>query len=184
MKNNHKLRKIVIVIIAFMFCCTNFVSKADRQRGICDNCGNYVAKTSKVCPTCKKTPHYNEDMVNSLFYGGNSDAAVKAALMYHLFGVNVFKEGDNQPSVKSTSPKSKKSKKSKKQSKRRSRKSATQNKQSSNTSYDSQSLSDYYYDKYFKDKPKGINGPAINYEKPENYNLIKGMKEAEKTFNR
>ena len=61
-------------------------------------------------------------------------------------------------------------------------------KQSSNTSYNSQSLSDdyyeslsdYFYNKYYKDNPTGINSPAINYEKPENYNLIKAYEDAKK----
>ena len=111
--NNIKFKKsrdLVKVVFAFLFCFTSFVVKADRQREICDNCGNYVAKTSKICPTCRKNPHYNEDALNALFYSGNEEAFVKGALLDQLFGIKVFKEGDNQPSVKTKSSKSKKSK--------------------------------------------------------------------------
>lgn len=116
--NLRRLRIVLLVVFAFLFCFTSFVVKADRQREICDNCGNYVAKTSKICPTCRKNPHYNEDALNALFYSGNEEAFVKGALLDQVFGIKVYKQGDKQPSVKGKSSKSKKSKSSKKQKKK------------------------------------------------------------------
>ena len=116
--NLRRLRIVLLVVIEFLFCCTSFVVKADRQRGYCDNCGNYVASTSKVCPTCGKNPHYNEDALTALFYSGNEEAFVKGALLDQVFGIKVYKQGDKQPSVKGKSSKSKKSKSSKKQKKK------------------------------------------------------------------
>ena len=50
------------------------------------------------------------------------------------------------------------------------------------TSQSTQSKTEYNFDHCYENRPKGVYSPAINYEKPENYNLIKAYEDAKKKF--
>lgn len=50
------------------------------------------------------------------------------------------------------------------------------------TSQSTQSKTEYNFDHCYENRPKGVYSPAINYEKPENYNSIKAYEDAKKKF--